>query len=172
LGVINDAVHVWCNLTAGGETCIYPDYKSRMIIPQQWTKNSAEEPWFSDFNVGFKIKYIDEIQMSFMRMLYSKVTQKFTYFCINSVGYEEQQSGTKDYALDFMGENEYEWEGPKMKSKAVPFDGCKNRQSNSYTVYQLTSKKLNRLPIVDFKPKDYGATWQQFGFEIGPVCYS
>ena len=80
---------------------------------------------FFIYNWIFQIKYIDEIQMSFMRMLYSKVTQKFTYFCINSVGYEEQQSGTKDYALDFMGENEYEWEGPKMKSKAVPFDGCK-----------------------------------------------
>ncbi len=47
-----------------------------------------------------------------------------------------------------------------------------NRRSNSYTVFQLRSRKLNRLPIVDFKPKDYGKPWQQFGFEIGPICYS
>ena len=31
LGVPNDAIQVWCNITSGGKTCVYPNYKTRMV---------------------------------------------------------------------------------------------------------------------------------------------
>ena len=31
LGVPTDAIQVWCNVTSKGETCVYPDFKSRMV---------------------------------------------------------------------------------------------------------------------------------------------
>ena len=34
LGVPTDAIQVWCNVTSKGETCVYPDYKSRMVTFQ------------------------------------------------------------------------------------------------------------------------------------------
>jgi hypothetical protein len=36
----------------------------------------------------------------------------------------------------------------------------------------LKTRKVNQLPIIDLMPQDYGAAWQKFGFEIGPVCFS
>lgn len=81
LGVMNDAIQVWCNLTAGGHTCVYPDYRSRMVtisgvvygivyamsqnlqvtytlflqvIPQFWPKD-GNSIWFSEFRGGFKV---------------------------------------------------------------------------------------------------------------------
>jgi len=105
-------------------------------------------------------------------MLYKRVTQKFTYFCVNVAGWYDTDSSSTANALDFMGDSDFEWKGSGIKDNDVTFDGCTNRHSNSYTVFQLKTKKLSRLPIVDFKPKDYGKAWQQFGFELGPVCFS
>ena len=34
LGVPTDAIQVWCNVTSKGETCVYPDDKSRMVTFQ------------------------------------------------------------------------------------------------------------------------------------------
>jgi len=40
------------------------------------------------------------------------------------------------------------------------------------TRFTIETVRLNRLPIVDFMPQDYGHYGQQFGFEMGPVCFS
>ena len=82
----------------------------------------------------FQIQYIDDIQMAFLRMLYNKVTQKFTYFCINGVGYKDSQTDSRDKALDFTGENDYEWEGSSLKEKDIPFDGCQVSRRRQQTL--------------------------------------
>ena len=45
------------------------------------------------------------------------------------------------------------------------------KESESKTVFEFTTSKLNQLPIQDFQPADYGMPHQAFGFEVGPVCF-
>ena len=45
------------------------------------------------------------------------------------------------------------------------------RKSKSETVFEVRTKKLGHVPIVDFYPVDYGLPHQAFGFQVGPVCF-
>lgn len=45
------------------------------------------------------------------------------------------------------------------------------RQSESKTIFELSTHRLAQLPIVDFQPEDYGLPHQAFGFEVGAVCF-
>ncbi len=152
--------------------------------------------------------------MSFLRILHTRVHQKFTYFCKKSIGYFNEETNSLDQSVSLMGDNEFEFEGGKIKQDDVIFDGCRvsadcaflkvtkaisffyrrfclvfplidhalsvsqcdlylqDRRSNSFTIFHIQTRKLHRLPIVDFRPVDYGEPWQQFGFEVGPVCFS
>ena len=73
----------------------------------------------------FQIQYTDEVQMQFLRILHMKAEQKFTYFCKNSVGWFSTETEDLSQALSLLGDNEYEFEGEKLKNKDVPFDGCR-----------------------------------------------
>ncbi len=40
------------------------------------------------------------------------------------------------------------------------------------TVFEYRTQTLSRLPIVDLAPVDVGGTDQEFGIDIGHVCFS
>ena len=40
-----------------------------------------------------------------------------------------------------------------------------------HTVIQIDTPKPNRLPIVDVAAYDIGDNTEEFGLEIGPVCF-
>lgn len=39
------------------------------------------------------------------------------------------------------------------------------------TVIEYKTTKTSRLPIIDLAPMDVGAPDQEFGIDIGPVCF-
>ena len=39
------------------------------------------------------------------------------------------------------------------------------------TVIDYNTSKTSRLPIIDIAPMDVGAADQEFGVEVGPVCF-
>lgn len=47
-----------------------------------------------------------------------------------------------------------------------------SRKGDGKTIFEISTKKVESLPIIDFIPTDYGQPDQQFGFEVGPVCFS
>ena len=50
---------------------------------------------------------------------------------------------------------------------------AQDRSANfAATEFTLTVHKMARLPIRDFMPRDYGQPGQEFGFEVGPICFS
>lgn len=57
LGVINDAIQVWCNMTAEGETCVYPKKGHEMVLPRNWQKSvvTKKASWFSTLKGGFEV---------------------------------------------------------------------------------------------------------------------
>lgn len=40
------------------------------------------------------------------------------------------------------------------------------------TVFEYRTQKPTRMPIVDFAAVDVGRADQEFGIDIGPVCFS
>ncbi|WP_411026593.1 hypothetical protein, partial [Salmonella sp. s54395] len=51
-------------------------------------------------------------------------------------------------------------------------DGCQYHTSEwSRAVLEFTTRSTKRLPIVDVAPADIGMEDQQFGLELGPVCF-
>lgn len=171
LGVGLDGFQVWCNMTAEGETCVYPRRSSRVVIPKHFPKDKENpDVWFSDMYGGFKIKYPSETQLAFLRLLSNRAAQKLTYFCTNSVAWFNQDDANYRHSIKMMGSNDHVIK--RFKDKDVSYDGCKNRRSNAYTIFELRTRKVHQLPVVDILPRDYGQLWQKFGFEVGPVCFS
>lgn len=42
----------------------------------------------------------------------------------------------------------------------------------SKTVFEYRSQKPTKLPIIDMAPVDVGGAEQEFGIDVGPVCFS
>lgn len=56
--MIDDAIYVFCNLTAHGESCVFPDVQTSNLPELPWKKEGQVEQWFSGFSDGFKVGII------------------------------------------------------------------------------------------------------------------
>ncbi|MED6281157.1 hypothetical protein CHARACLAT_018322, partial [Characodon lateralis] len=176
-GCIGDAIKVFCNFTAGGETCIYPDKKSTGVRISNWPKESPGS-WFSEFKRGKILNYVDigdnslnAVQMTFLKLLSSSARQNFTYICHQSVAWYDAKADNYDRALRFLGSNDEELSydnNPFIKSL---MDGCSMKQGYSRTVLEINTPRIDQLPIIDVMLNDFGQSNQRFGFEVGPVCF-
>lgn len=182
-GCTLDAIKVFCNM-ATGETCVYPSPGS--IPRKNWWSSKAKEKkhvWFADtINGGFHFSYGAEdlapntanIQMTFLRLLSTEGSQNVTYHCRNSVAYLDEESGSLRKALLIQGSNDVEIraEGNSRFTYSVLEDGCtKHTGKWGKTVIEYRSQKTSRLPIVDIAPMDIGGPEQEFGVDLGPVCF-
>lgn len=128
LGMSDDAVYVYCNMTAGGETCISPDIHSAQITQIPWRKEAeAQNDWFANLRGGFRITYesVGSVQMTFLRMLSQEGYQNFTYTCLNSAAWYSAELDSMDMAIKFLGENDAEIGVDSGTLRpAVLTDGC------------------------------------------------
>jgi collagen type V/XI/XXIV/XXVII alpha len=170
LGMTDDAVKVYCNMSAGGETCVSPDVHASRMPNIPWRK--SQEGWYSTLRGGFRISYdsLGPVQLTFLRLMSTEAYQNFTYTCINSVAWYDARAGNYNSAIKLQGENDQEFSAKHDKPNVV-LDGCKSKQAESKTVFEVRTQKLGQLPLVDFYPVDYGKPHQAFGFEVGPVCF-
>ena len=111
----------------GPATCIQPKPSMSDEIS---IRSNEKETWFSDMtqNGGFPLTYkADSNQITFLQMLSSRVSQKITYHCSNSVAYNHARRGHKRKSLTLMSWNDLEirWRG-KFKYE-VPLDECQVR---------------------------------------------
>lgn len=172
LGVTDDAVKVYCNMTAGGETCVFPDVHTSRMPNIPWRK--SHEGWYSSLRGGFRISYdsLGPVQLTFLRLMSTQGYQNFTYTCLNSAAWYDSAANSYASAIKLQGENEVEFSS-EINKPNILLDGCKTKESNqeSKTIFEVRTAKLGELPIVDFFPSDYGQPRQAFGFEVGPVCF-
>lgn len=108
--------------------------------------------------------------MTFLRLLSQEGYQNFTYTCINSAAWYNSKTQKYDMAIKLLGNNEQEFSHSTIKPTVLS-DGCKSRNSKTETIFEIRTKKLYQLPVIDFFPTDYGMNNQAFGFSAGPVCY-
>ncbi|KAK9410802.1 collagen alpha-1III chain [Crotalus adamanteus] len=178
-----DAIKVFCNMETG-ETCLSANPSS---VPKKnwWTSPGPEKKhnWFGEsMNGGFQFSYGDpdlpeevaDVQLAFLRILSSRASQNITYHCKNSIAYMDEASGNVKRALKFMSstDSEIKAEGNNKFTYTVLEDGC-TKHTNEWgkTVFEYRTRKTMRLPIIDIAPFDIGAPNQQFGVDVGPVCF-
>jgi len=180
-GSVEDAIKVHCNMDTG-ETCITANPAS---IPRKvWWSSSRNKPvWFgADINRGTHFAYGNKdqpansvtVQMTFIRLLSKEASQTITYHCKNSVGYKDEKNGNYKKAVILKGSNDLELkaEGNNRFRYTVMEDSCSQANGRwGKTVFEYRTQKTARLPIVDIAPVDIGGSDQEFGVDIGPVCF-
>lgn len=124
LGVTDDAVKVYCNMTAGGETCVFPDVHTSRMPNIPWRK--SHEGWYSSLRGGFRISYdsLGPVQLTFIRLMSTQAYQNFTYTCLNSAAWYDSAAGSYGSAIKLQGENEVEFSA-EMNKPNILMDGCK-----------------------------------------------
>uniref|UniRef100_A0A8C4TI57 Fibrillar collagen NC1 domain-containing protein n=1 Tax=Erpetoichthys calabaricus TaxID=27687 RepID=A0A8C4TI57_ERPCA len=178
-GCHRDSIKVFCNFTAEGETCLYPEKKFESVKLASWSKEKPGS-WFSEFKRGREFTYIDSdgnpvsvVQMTFLKLLSATAHQTFTYNCQKSVAWYDSTSVTYSNSLRFKGGNHEEVSHNKTPTfiNAV-YDGCQSRKVSDHTVLQISSLKVDFFPIKDVAVSDFGQSSQKFGFQVGPVCFN
>jgi len=173
-GCSKDAIEVFCNFTAGGETCVLPDQEYSQEPARAYRKATYGD-WFSEFKQGYTISYsnVGVVQMTFLRLLSASARQNFTYTCSHTSAWFDTDSDTHDKSVILMGANEEEFAyGTKYEPNVIK-DGCKNKPAKGKTVFEIETTKLHQLPIIDFLPGEFGGDQNsRFGFEVGPICFN
>lgn len=184
-GSTKDAIKVFCNMESG-ETCVSGNPAN---IPGKvwWTKSSpsANKPvWFgADMNNGMSFRYGNKedqpnavaVQLKLLQLLSKESHQNITYHCRNSVAYKDEKSSSLKKALVLRGSNgqELRAQGNNRLRYTVIEDGCsKSNGEWGKTVIEYRTQTSARLPVVDLAPMDIGKADQEFGLDIGPVCFS
>lgn len=140
------------------------------------------------------------VQVKLLQRLSKESHQRITYHCKNSVAYKDGK-GTMKKALILKGANgqELRAQGNNRLRYTVIEDGCavslqqmkehnirdekelhvlsllfpQTSQGNwAKTVLEYRTQTPIRLPIADVAPMDIGKANQEFGLDIGPVCFS
>jgi len=178
-----DAIEVMCNFDTL-ETCVYP---SNGVIPNgtHYVGDSGHLYYGAEMNRGEILSYSPPqnlqvegadytSQLTFLRLLSSKATQKVTFFCNGVVAYHDNRGNNKENALRLQGFGEHEFtaEGHPRHTYNVIYDGCADRSPTwDRTEIEFTTPLVGRMPIYDIAPADIGGVDQQFGAKFGPVCF-
>lgn len=56
--MIDDAIYVYCNMSAQGETCVFPDSHCASIPNIPWKKDNNRNDWYSNLRGGFRVSNI------------------------------------------------------------------------------------------------------------------
>ncbi|NXJ40837.1 CO5A1 protein, partial [Ciconia maguari] len=176
-GCARDSFKVYCNFTAGGETCVFPSKDIQEVKMSAWEKEVPQR-WFSQFQEGSRFSYMDSesqplgvVQLTFLRLLSVSARQNFTYHCHRSVAWHSTTSGDHQRALRFLAANEEELSYDTSPYIKAVMDGCTARKGSSQTVLEVSTPRLEQLPLLDVRVMDFGEPGQRFGFEVGPVCF-
>uniref|UniRef100_A0A674BVP7 Collagen, type XI, alpha 2 n=1 Tax=Salmo trutta TaxID=8032 RepID=A0A674BVP7_SALTR len=177
-GCSRDSLKVFCNFTAGGETCLYPSKSVDTVKLSSWT---TEKPgsWYSEFATGSKLSYVDSngepigvVQLGFLRLLSVQARQNLTYHCHRSVAWADRTANNgHKRALHFQGANDEDLSYETSPYIKALVDGCSYRKGFDRTVVEVNTPQVEQLPLRDLKITDFGESNQKFGFEVGPVCF-
>lgn len=176
-GCSRDSFKVFCNFTSG-ETCLYPRKGIDTVKMSSWKKETPGS-WFSQFATGSKFSYMDSngepvgvVQLGFLRLLSVQARQNLTYHCHRSVAWADRSAkNNHKRALHFRAANDEELSYETNPYIKALIDGCSYRKGFDRTVLEINTPQLEHLPLLDIKVTDFGESNQQFGFEVGPVCF-
>lgn len=172
LGCPADAIKVYCNFTAGGESCVSP-LKDK--IPKKTWKNDSKSSWqrFSNLKQGFKISYrVSKVQLNFLRLLSTTVSQTVTVKCKRIVPWFHRASKSHRYSWIFHGRRGFDFTPTSNPRPNVTRDYCQRDDGKwRRTEFKFETNKVDVLPIEDWTFFHRAVGKEQFGVKIGQVCY-
>ncbi|CAB4018054.1 collagen, type II, alpha 1, partial, partial [Paramuricea clavata] len=159
-------------LKNGGKSCVAPS--PERIPKRSWSRGKPKVRIpFSNVASNFTFRYpISRVQFNFLRLLSTDASQRVSYNCKSSTAWYNKREKSYKFGVRFYG-----WNGRKFKHKGklrprVLSDGCKvDGHKWRKTDFLLETTNLESLPIVDFSFFYRGLAQEQFGLEIGPVCF-
>lgn len=159
-----DALLVYCNFSkTGAETCLHPrDAHLPIKLWQNDSGNNSRFYWLSSLEGGFKFEYpaLSVVQLRFLRLQSNRAEQRVTYSCSPGLqlGQTQRQVQFRTDAVkqSYLGELQDCMFGKEMDPGP--------RES----VFQFEDMSL--LPLRDIGI--FGNSGHEFGFTIGPVCFS
>ncbi|XP_078496975.1 collagen alpha-1(II) chain-like [Lissotriton helveticus] len=166
-GSPQDSLLVFCNFTAGGETCIHPT-QNQVPIKAWLTDYSSQDnfQWFSTLPNGFLFEYADSntVQLRFLKLHSALATQTVTYSCRTD---PEKEGKTAEKEVKFLADT-------REQSYLAVLQGCEfqNESVLMDTILTFATEELALLPVRDVAVFHNGETSHYFGFTIGPVCFS
>jgi len=178
-GSPTDAVLVHCDKETY-ETCISPA-ASLQVEKKNWGNFKDQYKWaMGDLQEGKKIEYIMSTpQMKIIQMLSYNVRQNFTYHCKDSFAFNDNNGKLYKSPLKIKVDNEHvETLSANVESRTMMYnvisDECANAKHGLWrnTVLEIKSKITDELPILDVATHDIGDYNEEFGLEVGAVCFS
>uniref|UniRef100_A0AAR2IZJ3 Collagen type XXIV alpha 1 n=1 Tax=Pygocentrus nattereri TaxID=42514 RepID=A0AAR2IZJ3_PYGNA len=146
LGCTSDAIQVFCNFTAGGQTCIHP---------------------LSTDKVAFGVS---KVQMKFLHLLSISATQTITFHCYSDPA--NRDTTETHGAVRFQGWNGQVFEKNSPLQPHVLQDDCQVRdgrwQQSRFLLLAQDSAQLPTVNVQDLSPEQAG---DQRHLEVGPVCF-
>ncbi|KAK2120195.1 hypothetical protein P7K49_001581 [Saguinus oedipus] len=184
LGCSSDTIEVSCNFTHGGQTCLKPITASK-FMPQQEAALSAGEgnrPISSQHPLGRlcempcadRVEFaISRVQMNFLHLLSSEVTQHITIHCLNMTVWQEGTGQTPaKQAVRFRAWNGQIFEAGGQFRPEVPMDGCKVQDGRWHqTLFTFRTQDPQQLPIVSVDNLPPASSGKQYRLEVGPACF-
>ncbi|NXL75791.1 CO1A1 protein, partial [Leptocoma aspasia] len=104
------------------------------------------------------------VQLRFLRLHSHRATQKVSYSCRPAPERGRPQPGKE---IRFLADS-------RGHSYAASLQGCllDNESSITDTIFQFSTEELWLLPLRDLAVFHNGDASHQFGFTVGPVCFS
>ena len=166
-----DSILVYCDASTKS-TCISskPEISLELAMKYEPTK----EVWLSESkSARHIINYkADKNQMSFMQLLSQKADQSLTFHCKNTVATKDSR-GNQKKAVSLMSWNDLEYKHKGKFQYEVTKDECGAGGGDwAQAVLRINTDRPTRLPVVDLKLADFGASDQAIKVEVGQVCFS
>lgn len=151
LGCTSDAFKVFCNFTAGGQTCLHPEASDKMAFG------------------------VDKVQMKFLHLLSTEASHHITLHCRNEpsdgVG-STVSTPPEDTNPRFSGWNKQTFEKDTLLEPHVLQDDCKIQDGSWHqSRFFFYTQDSRQLPIVDVQRLPTPQHNSQRQIEIGPVCF-
>jgi len=175
-GSISDRFIANCRFTNGvSETCIKPTIAA--FQKHKWVKSGTDGfKWFlGDINTNIgKMEYpASRSQLAFLRMEHTHAHQNLTYHCRNSHAHQDRHGRVNNY-IKILSNNDVEMTAGSNSGfhLKVVADGCSVKDGKWHkTVFDVKPKDLEHLPIADVAAYDVAHDEEEFGLDVGPVCF-
>uniref|UniRef100_A0A671S4T4 Fibrillar collagen NC1 domain-containing protein n=2 Tax=Sinocyclocheilus anshuiensis TaxID=1608454 RepID=A0A671S4T4_9TELE len=161
-----DALLVYCNFSAGGQTCLPP--LQPQIPMKSWLKDTMPDSftWLSAIDGGFQFDYMETgvVQMRFLRLNSKFVKQNITFSC-----QPNSHQGSNERDIKFLADSRRQsFLGTLLDCEPVGSPDTGPRES----VFQFETEDLELLPVRDLALFGHSDTTEQFEFTVGQVCFS
>lgn len=175
-GAHEDAEQAYCDF-ANNATCLDPVRKK--VKNKKWFTGLDGYKWFTEelddapdadkFNYAF-----DVVQLQMLQLQSNEAWQEITYHCLNSVAWSNTSSSFQ-HSIRLQGDDDLEFHS-QMPRKLRPItieDNCQNKDDQwNKTIIEVRSRNSIHLPIRDVAVYDVGDDGEEFGLELGRVCFT